>query len=138
MPASGQFVVVVSQVHSGGGGSYQGPYTNYSSYLTNGTYPPDASGGQAGEITGEAGTTFYYIRRASDGNITRNFNSGEMVLVEMYSDTLRNLALNNNLYIFQPLTGNIMTPPSSNTGVPVMAVYTVISTVTITRSPPRA
>ncbi len=111
-----QFIVVVSQSGSnGGGGEYNGPYTNYSSYLTNGTYPPDASGGQAGEVTGEAGTTFYYIRRASDGNITRNFNGGELVLVEIYSDTLRNLALDNNLFVFQPITGAQMTPPSSTT-----------------------
>ena len=120
--ASSQFVVVVSRVSSGGGGE-GGPYTNYSSYLTNGTYPPDASGGQAGEITGEAGTTFYYIRRASDGNITRNFNPGEEVLIELYSDTLRNLANANSFFLYQPLTGAVMTPPSSTEAFGYGGIY---------------
>ncbi len=75
---------------SGGGG---GPYTNYSSYLTNGTYPPDASGGQAGETQEQAGTTFYYIRRASDDNITQELRPGQQIMIEVYSDKLRNLAL---------------------------------------------
>lgn len=121
--ATSQFVVVVSQATSSGGNVYNGPYTNYSSYLTNGTYPPDASGGQAGETMGEAGTTFYYIRRASDGNITRNFNSSEEVLVEVYSDTLRNLALDNNLLVYQPLSGNVMTPPSSTSAFKYGGIY---------------
>ncbi|MGD0818150.1 MAG: type IV pilin [Methanomassiliicoccales archaeon] len=121
--ATAQFVIAMFQTTSNGGGTYQGPYTNYSSYLTNGTYPPDASGGQAGETMGEAGTTFYYIRRASDGNITRNFNASELIMVEIYSDTLRNLAIDNNLLIYQPLTGNIMTPPSSTTAFQYGGIY---------------
>ncbi|HEY3421116.1 MAG TPA: type IV pilin N-terminal domain-containing protein [Methanomassiliicoccales archaeon] len=121
--ATAQFVIVVSKTTSGGGSGYNGPYTNYSSYLTNGTYPPDASGGQAGETMGEAGTTFYYIRRASDSNITRNFNSSEQILVEVYSDTLRNLAIDNNLLVYMPLTGNIMTPPSSTAAFQYGGIY---------------
>jgi hypothetical protein len=35
------------------------------------------------------------------------------VLVELYSDTLRNLAMVNSLFVYQPLTGKAMTPPSS-------------------------
>jgi hypothetical protein len=107
--ATAQFVVAVSKNPSGSGGSGgNGIYNNYSQYLTNGTYPPDASGGEAGETSGQAGTTFYYIERASDGTITRTFSAGQKVLIILYSDKLRNLALLNNFTITNPTTGKVV------------------------------
>ena len=107
--ATSQFLIVVSKSPSGSGGSGGNAlYDNYSQYLTNGTYPPDASGGEAGEMGGQAGTTFYYIERASDGTITRTFSAGEKVLVILYSDKLRNLALLNNFTVTSITTGKIV------------------------------
>ncbi len=89
-----------------------GPYANYLDYLTNGTFPPDVSGGSSG---GSTGITFYYIRRTSDGAITRDFNVSEGITIEVWSDTLVNVASQNSFYVFQPLLGvNPIFPPSSN------------------------
>ncbi|MDH7508798.1 MAG: FG-GAP-like repeat-containing protein [Methanomassiliicoccales archaeon] len=101
------------QLKPSGGTTTYGPYYNYSHYFVNGTYPPDASGGESGSETGRVGTTFYYIRRASDYSITRNFNPNERVLVELYSDALANLALQNSFFLYHPITGEPMTPQSS-------------------------
>jgi hypothetical protein len=79
-----------------------GPYANYPEYFTNGTYPPDASGGEAG---GSLGITFYYIKRTADGTITRNFTASEGVTIEVWSDTLNNVAGQNTFYIYHPLLG---------------------------------
>lgn len=102
------FTVHVYQNPSGG----YGPYSNYLGQLTNGTYPPDASGGESG---GTTGITFYYIKRTSDGTITRNFNTSEGVTIELWSDTLMNVAGQNSVFIYHPLLGvNPIYPPSSN------------------------
>jgi hypothetical protein len=94
-------------------GTGNGPYKGYPDYLTNGTYPPDASGGEAG---GSLGITFYYIRRTSDWTITRDFNTSEGVTIELWSDTLDNMAGQNSFFVYQPLLGvNPIYPPSSNT-----------------------
>ncbi|MDD1770928.1 MAG: VCBS repeat-containing protein, partial [Methanomassiliicoccales archaeon] len=90
-----------------GGGDQYGPYYNYSHYLINGTYPPDATGGEAGS---GSGTTFYYIRRASDLTITKDFDPGERVLIELYSNALSNLALENSFAIYHPITGDEIYP----------------------------
>ncbi len=101
------FTVRVYQNPSGG----YGPYSGFLGYLTNGTYPPDASGGEAG---GANGITFYYIKRTSDGTITRNFNASEGVTIELWSDTLANVAGQNTVYVYHPLMGmNPITPQSS-------------------------
>lgn len=89
--------------------SNYGPFTNYPGALTNGTYPPNASGGESG---GTTGITFYYIRRSSDGAITRDFNVSEGITVEVWSDTLANVAVVNSFYVYQPLLGvNPIYPP---------------------------
>jgi len=64
-----------------------------------------------------------HSRLLSDGNITRNFNPGEEVLVELYSDTLRNLANTNSFFVYQPLTGAVMTPPSSDAAFGYGGIY---------------
>lgn len=104
-----RMVLSVLPAVSGGGGS--GPYQDYTDYLTIGTYPPDASGGESG---GEAGTTFYYVRRASDNVITRNFTTGEQVLVEIWSDTMMNTALSNFFYLYHPISGEAITPQTTD------------------------
>lgn len=103
----GRLTLSIQLKPGGGNGNNYGPYINYSHYLVNGTYPPDASGGEAGS---SIGTTFYYIRRYSDNVITRDFVVGERVLVEVYSDALVNLALENAFYIFHPITGEAISP----------------------------
>jgi len=107
-------LTVVLQVKptSGGSSSQYGPFYNYSSYLVNGTYPPDASGGEAGQ---PVGTTFYYIRRQADMVITKNFNPGQKVLIEVYSDALANLALDDSFTLIHPITGQALTPPTDTT-----------------------
>lgn len=94
-----------------GTGTGSGPYTNYPEYLTNGTYPPDASGGEAG---GTLGITFYYIKRTSDGTITRDFTPGEGITIEVWSDTLNNVAGQNSFRIYHPLLGVNPVAPSSD------------------------
>ncbi len=100
--------------YSGGGSSdnYYGPFNNYSSYFVNGTYPPDASGGQSGGQGGQGGTIFYYIRRSSDNVITRAYEPGQKLYIEVYSDRLTNLALENSFYMTNPTTGGLITPPT--------------------------
>ncbi|HPR98363.1 MAG TPA: type IV pilin [Methanomassiliicoccales archaeon] len=110
--ASSRFTLVAQ--YAGGGGSQTnntqiGPFYDYESYLVNGTYPPDASGGQSG---GPVGTTFYYIRRASDNNISRSFTPGEKFYIEIYSDKLVNLAIENSFSLYNPTTGALLAPPS--------------------------
>jgi hypothetical protein len=110
--ASSKFTIIAQQDLTGGGGSNEtniGPFTGFESYLVNGTYPPNASGGQSGNTQG---TTFYFIRRASDKNITRTFEPGEALYVEIYSNKLTNLALENSFSLFNPTTGSLMTPPT--------------------------
>lgn len=98
--------------YSGGGGSENNydPLNNYSSYFVNGTYPPDASGGESGGQGGQSGTIFYYIRRASDNLITRSFEPGENLYIEVYSDKLTNLAIENAFYMYNPATGTLLSP----------------------------
>jgi len=108
--ASTRFTLIAQQDMTGGGGSNEtniGPFTGFEGYLVNGTYPPDASGGQSGDTLG---TTFYYIRRASDKNITRDFEPGEKFYIEVYSNKLTNLALENSFSMFNPTTGNLVAP----------------------------
>lgn len=108
--ASSRFTLSAQQA---GGGSQNttniGPFYEYESYLVNGTYPPDASGGESG---GSLGTTFYYIRRASDNKITRTFQPGEALYIEIYSNKLINLALENSFSLYNPATGALLTPPT--------------------------
>ena len=103
------------QLKPGGGQTEYGPFYNYSAYFINGTYPPDVSGGESGGGTGGAGTTFYYVRRYSDYAITRQFIADERVLVEIYTDALSNLALQNSFLLYHPITGETMTPQSTET-----------------------
>jgi hypothetical protein len=106
--------ITLSILYKGEGGitnPQYGPYYNYSSYFVNGTYPPDATGGESGGA-GEIGTTFYYIRRMSDMTITNSFSPGEKVLIEVYSDGLRNLGIENAFFLYQPITGDPMSPQS--------------------------
>jgi hypothetical protein len=108
--ASTRFTLIAQQDMTGGGGSNEtniGPFTGFEAYLVNGTYPPDASGGQSGDTLG---TTFYYIRRSSDKSITRLFEPGEKFYIEVYSNRLTNLALENSFSMFNPTTGNLVTP----------------------------
>ena len=109
---------------SGGGGNNYGPYNNYSAYLVNGTYPPDANGGESGGLQGSSGTTFYYIREASNPSvITHNFTSGQGVLIELYSNALENLAIANTFQLINPLTGGLLTPPSSTDAFGYGGIY---------------
>lgn len=117
--------ITLSILQSTGGGSTQyGPYYNYSSYFVNGTYPPDASGGEAGGASGSvSGTTFYYIKDASTFAITRTFTAGQKVLIEVYSTSLTNLGLVNNFTMFQPLTGGVMVPPTKDNAFTYGGIY---------------
>ncbi|MBI0584826.1 MAG: VCBS repeat-containing protein [Methanomassiliicoccus sp.] len=101
--------------------SNNGPYSNYPTYLTDGTYPPDASGGEAG---GSLGITFYYIRKTADWSIARNFNVSEGVTIEVWSDTLLNVAGQNSLYVYHPLLGvTPLEPQSSNTAFQIGSTF---------------
>jgi len=90
---------------SGNSESYFGPFNNYSSYFVNGTYPPDASGGESTS----KGTTFYYIRDMND-TITNLFEAKEAFYIEVYSNELQNLALDNSFYMYNPTTGGTVSP----------------------------
>ena len=97
-----QLTLTAEQASSGGNTTqYYGPFNEYPGYFVNGTYPPNASGGESDN----GGTTFYYIRRASDDNITKEFQPGEAYYIEIYSNKLINLALENAFYIYNPSTG---------------------------------
>jgi len=120
--SSGRYVMDVL-TRSDGGGTYYGPYYNYSHYLVNGTYPPDASGGESGGSGGSAGTTFYYIRSIDTGEITRSFSSGERIMVEIYSNSLNNLALENEFYLYHPLTGDPISPPTKTDAFSYGGIY---------------
>jgi len=109
--ASGRLTISILLKPGSGGESNYGPYINYSHYFINGTYPPDVTGGESGG-SAAAGTTFYYIRRMSDMVITNDFLPNEKVLIELYSDKLSNLALENSFFIYHPITGAIITPQS--------------------------
>ncbi len=116
--------LTISILTQSGGGSVQyGPFYNYSHYLVNGTYPPDASGGESGGKDGNIGTTFYYIRDRSTYAVTNDFDAGDEVMVEVYSDKLANLALENNLWLFHPITGEALSPQSSNNAFSYGGIY---------------
>lgn len=114
--------VTANMVLSVNAGSSTGnsPYANYPEYLTLGTYPPDASGGEAG---GSLGITFYYIKRTSDGEITRNFNVSEGITIEVWSDTLNNVAGQNTFYLFQPLLGTNPIAPSTDSAFKIGGTF---------------
>jgi hypothetical protein len=101
------------------GGSGENPYADYPESLLNGTYPADASGGEAG---GSVGITFYYIKN-SKGEITRNFTAGEMVTIEFWSDTIQNAGLQNLVNVIHPLTGDPLSPQSSSTAFTYQGAY---------------
>ncbi len=117
--------ITLSILYKGGSGTdvQYGPYYNYSSYFVNGTYPPDVTGGESGGSGGVAGTTFYYIRLLPDMTITREFEAGDQVMIEIYSDSLTNLALENDFLISNPLTGNLITPPTSTAAFMYGGIY---------------
>ncbi|MFA5313503.1 MAG: FG-GAP-like repeat-containing protein, partial [Methanomassiliicoccales archaeon] len=106
-----------------GGQDQHGPYWDWTSYLVNGTYPADASGGESSGQEGGVGTTFYYIRNAATLAITDQFQIGDKVTIEIYSTALRNLALENTFSIFQPITGLAITPQSSSTAFSYAGIY---------------
>ena len=114
--ASGQNVSAnfVVKVSAGSSGS-DNPLEDYIADLVNGNYPSDASGGQSGGGNSRLGTTFYYIRDAKTGEITRNFQPGDKVLIEIYSNSMMNLALENSFEITHPMTGDAITPQSKFT-----------------------
>ena len=121
--AIGRITVSILYKNGGGGNQYIGPFINYSSYFVNGTYPPDSTGGESGGSGGVAGTTFYYIRHLPDMVITRNFAVGDQVMIEVYSDSLANLALENDFFLYHPLTGNPLTPPTSTDAFKYGGIY---------------
>ena len=98
---SANFVV---RVITGGSGP-DGPLDDYDDDLVNGDYPSDASGGQSGGGNSRLGTTFYYIRNAVTNEITRNFQPGDKVMIEFYSNSMMNLALENSFEITHPYNG---------------------------------
>lgn len=108
---------------TGGGTTQYGPFYNYTGYLINGTYPPDASGGESGGSGSLTGTTFYYIRSRETGETTRNFDLGEGVMIEIYSNSLDNLALENEFFLYHPLTGDPMTPPTKSNAFTYGGIY---------------
>jgi hypothetical protein len=124
--ASGRYVLTVEAGGQGGGDQY-GPYYNYSHYLVNGTFPPDVSGGESGGSGGVVGTTFYYIKNAETGLVTRDFEPGDTVTVELYSNSLMNLALQNNFYMYHPLTGNPMIPPTKSDAFEYDGIYGIFN-----------
>jgi len=120
--ASSRYTLTI-QTSQGGGGDQYGPYYNYSHYLVNGTYPPDVSGGESGGTGGMVGTTFYYIKNSETGEITRDFEPGDTILIELFSNSLMNLALKNNFYMYHPLTGNPITPPTKSNAFGYGGIY---------------
>ena len=55
--------------------------------------------------------------------ITRDYDVGDQVLVEIYSDALSNLALQNDFILYHPLTGNPLTPPTSSDAFKYGGIY---------------
>ena len=133
---TGRFVLTI--ISQSGGSSYYGPYYNYSSYLVNGTYPPDVSGGESGGTGGVVGTTFYYVRNADTLEITRDFEPGDRVMVEVYSNSLMNLALLNNFYMYHPLTGDPMVPPTKSDAFGYGGIYATFNRYVYNFSAPAA
>jgi hypothetical protein len=124
------------QLKPGGGTGGNISLTQYASYFVNGTYPPDASGGESGSQSGAGGTSFYYVRRLSDYAITRNFNPGEKVLIEVYSTALSNLALQNTFILYQPITGVPLTPQTNYTAFQYGGIYSTFYRYTYNFSAP--
>ncbi len=110
---SANFVV---KVLTGGNSGPDNPLDGHEDDLVNGEYPGDASGGQSGGGNSRLGTTFYYIRNAATGEITRDFKPGDRVLIELYSNSMMNLALENSFVVTHPYTGEIMMEQSALTG----------------------
>jgi hypothetical protein len=101
---SANFVVKVVTGSSGP----ENPLDDYTDDLVNGGYPSDASGGQSGGGNSRLGTTFYYIRDAETREITRDFQPGDTILLEFYSDAMINLGRTNSLETIHPLTGAVL------------------------------
>lgn len=104
-------IKVLPGANSGG----DNPLEEWTDTIIDGEYPSDASGGTNGAGNTRLGTTFYYIRNAATGAITREFSPGEKVLVEFYSNTIVNLAITNSFEVTNPITGEIMETQSSVT-----------------------
>jgi len=106
---------------SGGGSDHYGPYWDWTSYLVNGTYPTDATGGESSGAEGGVGTTFYYIMNGN--TITNNFVAGDTCSIIVYSNALVNLALMNEFYIFHPITGDAISPQTSTSAFSYTGIY---------------
>lgn len=109
---SANFQIKVLPGASSGG---ENPLEEWMDHIIDGDYPSDASGGTNGAGNSRLGTTFYYIRNAATGEVTREFNPGEEVLVEFYSNAMVNLAGTNTFEMTNPLTGKVMVEQSSVT-----------------------
>ncbi len=106
--------MVLTVLPASGGSSGGNPLDSYNDALLNGTYPSDATGGENGGGNNNLGTTFYYIRRMADNVITKDFDPGEGVLIELYSNSMLNLALENSFTLYNPISGDSM--PQSKVG----------------------
>ena len=135
--SSGRYILTIESSQNGGSDQY-GPYYNYSHYLVNGTFPPDVSGGESGGSGGVVGTTFYYIKNAESGEVTREFEPGDTITIEVFSNSLMNLALQNNFYMYHPLTGNPMTPPTVSDAFEYGGIYGTFNKYEYTFSAPDA
>lgn len=111
-------MVLSVQRATGGGGGGGNPYGNNTNDYMNGTYPSDATGGQAGGVNG---ITFYYIKNAA-GEITNKFSPGEQVFVEVWSDTLANIQRQNTFSLWHP-SGVKLSPPSSDSAFKLADSY---------------
>lgn len=112
--STGRYTLEVLSRSTDGGTTQYGPFYNYTGYLVNGTYPPDATGGESGGSGSLTGTTFYYIRSRETGEITNSFDPAEGVMVEIYSNSLDNLALENEFFLYHPLTGEPLSPQTKS------------------------
>ncbi|MDD1771571.1 MAG: FG-GAP-like repeat-containing protein [Methanomassiliicoccales archaeon] len=115
-----QMTLSAEQAGGSGGNTteYYGPFNDYLGYFVNGTYPPNASGGESDD----GGTTFYYIRN-SDDEITREFEAGESYYIEIYSNVLTNLARENAFYIYNPSTGAAMSESQTSDAFSYGGIY---------------
>ncbi|OPY33380.1 MAG: FG-GAP repeat protein [Methanomassiliicoccales archaeon PtaU1.Bin124] len=126
----------LSVITSGGGSSSDDFWDRYGQWLVDGTYPPDASGGESSGTDGSFGTSFYYVRNAADYSITRNFNSTtDRILVEFYSDSLQNLAIENTLMVLDS-AGKEVKPQTSYSAFGYSGVYGTIYKYTYTFNAP--